>query len=124
MMHPQQFTTRSRDAAATVAVTAVENATLECGCEVGAHADSTLRFYVSCVEHIGGPHLILHGPFADHYIALMHVGAVRLWAEAVDSKAVWYHYGTCSAPVEDQPRCNARVVFNGDGTLRAKGGAA
>jgi len=121
-MHPAQYTTRSRDPAATVAVTAVPDATLACGCAIGAHADTSLRFYVTCCREIGGRHLILLGPFPDHCAALAAVDDAQRYAEKADAWATFYHFGTCSADLS--AGLDARVVFNADGTMRAKGGAA
>lgn len=111
-----QYTNLSRDPAATVAVSGRADATLTCGCEVGAHADSTLLFYVSCCKEIGGPSLILLGPFPDHAAALARVNDANRFAEAADSWAAFYHYGTCSA--EPGAIADARVVFNADGSRK------
>lgn len=54
----------------------------------------------------------LLGPFVnDHAKALGLVDAARKKAEAMDSRAVWYSYGTVRVPLSD-PNCMRPGILN------------
>jgi hypothetical protein len=65
-------------------------------------------FYVSVVN--GSDYRLLVGPFNDHKTALMYVEPARARACAVDVKAWWYAFGTCSLP-KDTP---AQAIFRSE----------
>jgi hypothetical protein len=60
------------------------------------------RFYVSVTD---GPRFTrLSGPYLTHQSALDAVGFVKIAAESIDARAVWYAFGTCSMePADSEP---------------------
>ena len=55
------------------------------------------EFYVSVQDN--GRNGFLLGPYETHDEARQNVTRARKFARDVDSRAIWYAFGTCSAPV-------------------------
>jgi hypothetical protein len=73
-----------------------------CGCPAGAHAEGDPGgFYVTVKDH--GKTGWLLGPYATHGEALALVGEGRALAEAVNSRAFWYAYGTARVATGNRP---------------------
>lgn len=55
-------------------------------------------YYVSCED--GGRRALVAGPYVDHETALHEVDLVKAEAERVDSRAVWYAWGTARSDTD------------------------
>ena len=61
--------------------------------------DPTRDYYTSVRRGTEpGDARLLSGPYATHAEAVANVQKDQAWAEALDAKAVWYSFGTCSVP--------------------------
>lgn len=54
-------------------------------------------YYVSCED--GGRRALVAGPYIDHVTALAEVDLVKAEAERVDSRAIWYAWGTARSVI-------------------------
>ena len=64
--------------------------------ELGAPLGVGRDFYVTVLDHDRTGFLL--GPFISHADALANVERGRKLAESVNDRAIWYAYGTASAP--------------------------
>jgi len=58
-------------------------------------------YYVSCED--GGRRALVAGPYVDHETALADVDLVKAEAEQLDSRAIWYAWGTARSEANVGP---------------------